>query len=255
MSTSIPPVSTEAAPAGLSEPQRIVNAFLSPSKTFEDIRRNPSWWVPWLLGSIVAVAFFLTVDKKVGFETVVKNQMENAGGFAQRAMERLTPEQREEALQRQAKIQRIGTLYFSWLVSLLFSVVIAAVLMAIFNFVLEADIPFRQALAVLFYGTLPKSLSLVLGIVVLLIGVDPSAYDLSNPVASNLGALLDPNTVGKFLFRFGTFIDLFSIWTVILLGMGFAKLSRKKISTATGITTIAVLQTILALGLASLSAL
>jgi hypothetical protein len=61
--------------------------------------------------------------------------------------------------------------------------------------------------------------------------------------------------VGKFLFRFGTFIDLFSIWTVILLGMGFAKLSRKKISTATGITAVAVLYTILALVGAGLAAL
>lgn len=255
MSTPIPPMPTEATPAGLSEPQRLANAFVAPSKTFEDIRRNSSWWVPWLLGSIIAAAFFFTVDKKIGFETIAKNQMERAGGFAQRAMERLTPEERAQALHRQAVGQRIGSMYFSWLISLLISAVGAAVLMAIFNFVLEANIPFRQALATFFYATLPRSLSLLLGILVLLIGVDASAYDLSNPVASNLGAFLDPATSGKFLFHLAAFIDVFGIWTVILLGMGFAKQSKKKISSATGITAVGILFAILALGFAALASL
>lgn len=255
MSTPIPPMPTETAPVGLSEPQRIVNTFFAPSKTFEDIRRNSSWWFPWLLGSILAAAFFLTVDKKIGFETIARNQMQNASGFAQRAMERLTPEQRSEALHRQAIGTRIGTLYFSWLISLLFGVIGAAVLMAIFNFVLEAGIPFRQALATFFYASLPRSLSLVLGIVVLFIGVDASTYDLSTPVVSNLGAFLDPATSGKFLSRLATYIDVFTIWTIILLGMGFAKQSKKKISTATGITTVAILVAILALGFSALAAL
>ena len=255
MSTAVPPIPIEAAPARLSEPQRIANAFFAPSRTFQDIRHNASWWVPWLLGSIIAAAFFFTVDKKIGFETIAKNQMENAGGFAQRAMERLTPEQRSQALHRQAIGQRVGTLYFSWLVSLLFSMLIAVVLMAVFNFLLEANIPFRQALATVFYANLPRSLSLILGIVVLLIGVDSAAYDLGNPVASNLAAFLDPATFGKFLYRLGTFIDVFSIWTVILLGMGFAKQSKKKISTTTGIMTVAILFMICALGFAGLAAL
>ncbi len=255
MSTPIPPMPTEAAPPGLSEPQRIVNVFFAPSKTFEDIRRSSSWWAPWLLGSILATAFFFTVDKKIGFETVAKNQMENASGFAQRAMERLTPEQRSEALHRQALITRFSTLYLAWLFSLLFSVIIAAVLMAVFNFVLEAGIPYRQALATAFYSFLPRSLLLVLGIVVLFLGVDASAYDLSNPVASNLGVFLNPSSTGKFLFRLGAFIDVFNIWVVILLGIGFARQSKKKISSATGITAVAILYAIWALGASAIAAL
>jgi hypothetical protein len=42
----------EAAP--LSEGARSVNTFIAPSKTFTDLRRNASWWGPWLLISIVS---------------------------------------------------------------------------------------------------------------------------------------------------------------------------------------------------------
>jgi hypothetical protein len=257
MSAAIPPLppETEAAPTGLSEGQRIINTFVSPSRTFEDLRRNASWWVPWLLGSIMSTAFFFVVDKKIGFEAIASNQMANAPAFAQRAMEQLTPEQRSQSIQRQALGTRIGTLYFSWLASLIWAVILAALLMFAFNFMLEAGIPFKNALATVFYGSLPRLIFLGLGIVVLLIGVDPAAFDLENPVATNLGAFLDPATSGKFLYRLSSGLDIFAVWTVILLGMGFAKQSKKKISTGTAVTTIAILYGIYVLGRAGLAAL
>ena len=57
---------------GLSEPQRLVNTFIAPSKTFTDIRRNASWWVPLFLICIFSIAFFVMIDKKVGFEQVAR---------------------------------------------------------------------------------------------------------------------------------------------------------------------------------------
>jgi hypothetical protein len=246
---------TETSP-GLSESQRILNVFFAPSKTFEDIRRNASWWVPWLLGSIISTCFFLTVDKKIGFETVVNNQMAQAPEFVKRAMERVPPEQQRQSMQRQILGQRIGTLYLGWLFYLIFSVVLAALMMFVFNFILEAGIPFKNALATWFYASLPRAvLFALLGIVVLLIGVDPSGFDLGNPIAANLAAFLDPATSSKFLYRLLGGIDIFAIWAVVLLGMGFARQSRKKMSAATGITTVAVLYGIYVLGRAGLAAL
>jgi hypothetical protein len=40
-------------PAPLSEPQRLVDVFIAPSKTFTDLRRNASWWAPFLITAIV----------------------------------------------------------------------------------------------------------------------------------------------------------------------------------------------------------
>ena len=54
----------EPVPA-LSEGQRLLYTFTAPSKTMADLRRNASWWVPWLLVSIVSIAFCYTLDKKI----------------------------------------------------------------------------------------------------------------------------------------------------------------------------------------------
>ncbi|HZW81151.1 MAG TPA: hypothetical protein VFF50_11830 [Candidatus Deferrimicrobiaceae bacterium] len=63
---SEPVLASEAAP--LSEGARIVNTFIAPSKTFGDLRRNASWWGPWLLISIVSLLFVYSMDRQIGFD-------------------------------------------------------------------------------------------------------------------------------------------------------------------------------------------
>src|SRR5262249_17992690 len=84
MSTAVPPMPSPAnGPPGLSEPQRIIDTFIAPSKTFEDIRRNQSWWVPFLLSAIFATCFLATIDKKVGWDNVVKELVSSNATFQQ----------------------------------------------------------------------------------------------------------------------------------------------------------------------------
>ena len=62
-------------PAGLSEGARIVNTFIAPSKTFTDLRRNASWWGPWLLISIFALIFVYSMDRQIGFDQISRNEI------------------------------------------------------------------------------------------------------------------------------------------------------------------------------------
>ena len=59
----------------LTEVERVVDTFVAPSKTFTDIRRNASWWVPWLLMSVFGLAMVFVVDKKLGMDTAYENQL------------------------------------------------------------------------------------------------------------------------------------------------------------------------------------
>ena len=54
MSSVSPAVPVEQPP--LSQVERVVDTFIAPRKTFTDIRRSTSWWVPWVLISIVGLA-------------------------------------------------------------------------------------------------------------------------------------------------------------------------------------------------------
>src|ERR1700694_5949725 len=79
---------------GLSQWQRVSNTFTAPSKTFEDIKRgHRSWWMPFLITSLIGYILFAAVTMKIGMQTVVDNQV-RLDPKAQERMANATPEQR-----------------------------------------------------------------------------------------------------------------------------------------------------------------
>jgi Yip1 domain len=224
MSTS--PVLAPQPP--LSQAARVLNTFVAPNQTFADLGRNQSWWVPWLLMSVVSLAFVWTMGQKVGFEQVTRNEMAKSSRAAEQ-MEKLSPEQRDHAIELQTKMVS----YFSYgspVLSLIGFVIIAAVLLGTFNFGAGAEITFKQSMAVVLYSYLPTVISSLLGIVSLFVGVDPEGFNIRNPVASNAAYFMDP-TQHKFLYGLVSAVDVFALWIVVLLAIGFASVSKLKRST------------------------
>ena len=127
-----------------------------------------------------------------------------------------------------------GFSYASPVLVLVIFLIMAAVLMATFNFGAGAAVPFKRAFAIVSYGSLPGVIHGLLGIVSLLAGVEKEGFNVQNPVASNPAYFMDA-TGSKFAYGMASALDLFSLWTVVLLGMGFACNSKVKRSTAMGI--------------------
>ena len=233
-STPSPPtsaISVDAPQPPLSEAARLINTFVAPGSTFADIRRNQSWWVPWLLISVSAVGFFMVLGQKVGYEQIARNEIQKSSRYEQ--FERLPPEQRQRQMQVSVSITRyIG--YAAPVTTIIIFVIAAAVLMACFNFGAGAEVSFKQALAISFYAALPMVLFYVLGIASLLIGVDPDGFNVRNPVATNPAYFMDP-TQNKFLYGLVSGFDVFAFWSIVLTGIGYASVSKLKRSTAIGI--------------------
>jgi hypothetical protein len=227
------PVAPEPTGPGLSEPQRLVNTFVAPSKTFLDIRRNASWWVPLLLISIFAIGFFVMIDKKVGFDQVARNMLANNKGIQQ-----LDPGQQEKAYSRTAIGLKFGE-YAAPIFILIYVLITAAVLMGTFNFMMDAQVSFSQSMAVVMYGWLPGILSSILAILALAFG-DPEGFRMDNPIGTNPAHFMDPASTPKFLYAMLTSVDVISLWIVVLIGVGFALNAKKKISTGSAIATVAV---------------
>ena len=114
---------------------------------------------------------------------------------------------------------------------LLVFVIIAAVLMGTFNLVAGAAIPFGRALAIVIYGSLPGLIGALLGIISLFAGVDREGFDINNPVATNPAYFMDP-AGNKFLHHIASAFDVFIIWNIVVMGIGFACNSKVKRSTA-----------------------
>jgi hypothetical protein len=242
------PAAPEPAGPGLSEPQRLVNTFIAPSKTFIDIRRNASWWVPFLLVCIFSISFFVMVDKKVGFDQVARTMFANS-----KAIQQLDPAQQEQAYSRTVTGFKIGE-FAAPIFVLIYVLITAAVLMGTFNFMMDAQVSFSQSMSIVMYGWLPGIIGAILSIFALMFG-DPEGFRIDNPIGTNPAHFMDPATTSKFLYSILTSVDVISLWIVVLIGIGFAVNAKRRISTGSAIATVAVWYFIVKLCGAGLAAL
>lgn len=216
----------------LSEGARLINTFVAPSKTFTDIRRNASWWVPWLLISVLSIAFMFVVGQKIGYENLARQTITNSKAADQ--FESLPVDQQNQRIQVTAKFMKFAG-YASPVTLLLITVIIAAILMALFNFGAGAEVPFKQSMAIVLYSWLPSLLSSILAVVSIVVGSANDSFkegfNIQNPVATNPAYFMDP-TKNKFIYGMASSLDVFVIWIIILMGIGFSSVSKVKKGTA-----------------------
>jgi hypothetical protein len=233
METAATAATNQPEPLGIFE--RLTNIFFSPSKTFNDLNRDNSWWPAWLLISVFAFLFMFAVQQKVGFEQITRNEIA-ASAKTQEAMEKLTPEAREQQIQMRVGITK-GISYAFPLTILISGAIIAAVLMGTFNFGLGTEMSFNTVLAVLFYAWVPGILKSILAAVSLFAGADPEGFNIRNPAATNIGFFF-VRADHPVLHSMFSWFDVFAIWYIILLGIGFSCVTKVKRSTATSIIAV-----------------
>jgi hypothetical protein len=239
----------ETSTPGLSQVERVVDTFIAPSKTFTDILRNQSWWLPFLIIAIVGYGFIVTVDKRVGWEAVMENSLKTNQSQADRINNAPADQQASIRATTVAsyKIFSYGFIVFV----LLYWVVATAVLLGTLNFGFGGTAKFGQLFAVFVYAGLPGIIKSVLSIVVLFAGLGSDAFQLQNPVGTNLGYYLSPESP-KWLISLGTSIDVFTIWTVVLLVIGCSIVAKiKRSSAAVAVVGWWLLLTIVSVGFAA----
>src|SRR5271165_1916837 len=137
----------------LSEVERVVDTFVAPRKTFIDIRRSGSWWLPFVLMAISSFALVYVVDRKLGMEKVVENQMALSPKQAAK-LDQLPPDQRASQMQTIVKFNRMIS-YAYPVLALIIAAIMAGVLLGTFNFGFGAELTFNRCLAVTLYSWLP----------------------------------------------------------------------------------------------------
>ncbi len=223
-------VANAEASAPLSQVERVVDSFIAPSKTFNDILRDSSWWLPWLLGVLVTLGFGLAIQQKIGWDKTYNNILLQSSQAQQDRLAQLPADQ-------QAKQKAIGASFVKYIfwgtpvLGLVFAAIASAVLLATLNFGLGGQATFGRMFAVWMYGTLPFVIQGILSIITIFAGLDADSFNLKNPVGTNIGYFL-PLDSPKWLIALGTSIDVLTIWVLILLTIGCAIVGRTKKSTA-----------------------
>ncbi|HUE42764.1 MAG TPA: YIP1 family protein [Candidatus Sulfotelmatobacter sp.] len=219
MATSIPApeASVPVNPIG-----RIIGVFTSPKQTFTSIAEKPSWVAPMLLMMVLAIIVGSLLNSKMNWGDYIRHKAEENPRFAA-----MSDEQKDQALVGQIKFWK-GFSYGVGAVAIPISILIfAAIYMGSFNLFRGAGVRYGQSFAITTHAFLPSAITSILATIILPLktygDVDPE-----NIVATSLKAYL-PETAPKPLLALGGSVELFWIWCLVLVAIGFAAANPRKV--------------------------
>jgi hypothetical protein len=230
---------------------RMAGVLFSPRAAFEEIVRDPGWVAPVILYTLFSLAIVAIFSQRVGWEKFTAQKIAQSPRAAER-MAQLSAEQREQAIERSARISKMIGYALGLVGNLALVVVLAGLLLGAFNLLASAELDYKTSLGVTAHAWMPRAISGALGILILYLK-EPDAIDLENLVASNAGAFLSSESP-RWLVSLASSIDLFSFWTLFLLATGFTVASRKKAGMTKALAILFGLWAVWVLGKVSLAA-
>jgi hypothetical protein len=208
----------------LSQVERVVNTFIEPSKTFKDIKRNRSWWLPFLILVVLGYGFCFAAVQHVGWESLTTNVLRSQPKNAER-LDKGTPAEQAQMLSVTKGIMD-GFMVGSPAVVLIVNALIALLLWGGFAFVLGGTTTYSEMFAVSIFASLPNALNSLIAIVTAFVS-DPQTYNLNVPSPASLAYFLDASAA-PWLISLAKSLDVFSLWGLALAGFGGAIVSRVK---------------------------
>lgn len=197
---------------------RIAGVFFAPGETFASIVRRPDFVVPLLILLIVSLLTGILTAQKVDFKEIAREAVE-----ASPRASRMPPDVLEKQVNMVGGFMKVAA-YGSPFISVLVLLVLAAILFAAFK-IFGGEGEFLQALSITIYAWYPNLIRAIVSVATILSKKSFTIETLKNPVASNIGYFLNPK-LHPIAAAFWGGIDLFTIWTIILLIIGFAAMSR-----------------------------
>lgn len=225
-------------PSPVSSFGRIFGVLFNPKATFQSIVTRPTWVMPLLLFVVVGVLITAIISQRVGWRSVIEKKIAESAS-AQKQMDSLTADQREDAIARQVKYTPYFVYPINVLIPFVGTLVLAGIFLGAFNLIYGAQIGFKTSMSIVAYAWVPGLLSALLGILILFLK-DPSTIDVQNLVASNPGALM-PDDSSKWLVALLSSLDIFSFWIMALMGLGYSAAEPKKLSFGKAFGTILAL--------------
>jgi len=206
-----PPV--PAAPK-INRLSRLAGVVVSPVETFRDIAARPDLAFPLILVFVLTLLTTMVTFPRIDFEPAWREQFEK---------QKMSEERIDSMIGNLKKFQQV--LAIGGTVSgLVFLLVIAGVLLLAFK-VMGGDGTFRSAMSTVAYAWIPQVIAGLLAIPLILRRGTVAPQELPTVLKSNLGFLADPTT-NLTLFSLLSSIDVFMIWTLVLIVLGLSAMSR-----------------------------
>ncbi len=223
----------------------IWGVLLAPEKTFRALAVRPSWLAPLVVLIVTALALSIVVTPKLDMKQVMREAIEESGKDVDEA-------QLDRQVEMADKFKWVGTASQLVLQPAVY-LLTAGIFLVLFR-LMGSEIDFRRSLSVTVHGMMPFVIATLLTIPVVMSRAELSLQDVQSAryLHSNLASFA-PESTGKAMVALLGSIDLFSIWTVILLGIGYRVVGR--VSKAAAFGVVIALWAVLIAGKVSLAAL
>jgi hypothetical protein len=238
---AVPPASPTENTSGIG---RLVGVLFSPDETFASIARRPDWVAPLVLFLVFGIVGAIVFAKKADFVSAARAQMEER---------HMTQDQIDRALKIQTSVFKVFT-YASPVFTVVFFLVAAAILMLAYR-VMGGEGNFLDYFSVFLYAWVPRFLQSCILTALIALRAEPTDVQLiPTLLRSNLAFLVDLKTQ-PVLFSLLSSLDIFTIWSIILMIIGFAHVSRMSKGKSAGImVTLWGFVIVIKLGFAALGA-
>jgi hypothetical protein len=200
----------------------LVNVVMSPSETFEKLEKRPIWLVPLILFvvlSIISTAIFMP---KFDFESAIRDQFARQGQEADEAQ-----------IQTFARIQKPIVYTTAVLGTPFVLLVLALVYMLGFKAFGGLGV-FGQYFSITVFAWVPQALKAIIGTIVVATRETIRVEEAQSLVMSNLGFLADPVEQAP-LFALLASFDVFTLWSIVLMVMGYGLVSKRPKGQSIGI--------------------
>lgn len=214
-------------PPSKSSAQRLAGIFFSPGAAFADVARKPDFIAPLIVSILSTLAVTETMLAKIGMERIVRATIERRSQASS-----LSPEQIEQRVSQGAKIGAIIAHVSGLLGAPIFLLIVAGVGLLILNGMLGSQLKFRTAFSVACYANMVFVLGSLVALAMILFG-DPEHFNPESPRPTNIGFFLNPLETPKPLMSLASSFDLFTLWYLGVLGIGFSEAAGRKVKALT----------------------
>ncbi len=207
---------------------RVIGVLVSPEKTFRSIAERPTWVVTLLLLLLLTAVVGYAVGERIDYEKTVRQQMAERG----QTMSEAQIEQGVKFAEKFGGVFALAPALLSPLIYLLIALVFMVALR-----LAGSEIRFGQSFSAMLHSMMPWVIHglLSLPLILRLEEVDPEEMQRGGVLMSNLAALA-PEGSSKVLVALLASLDLFSIWTLVLLIIGYRVVARVSTASATAVT-------------------
>jgi hypothetical protein len=210
---------------------RLQGAYFSPRETFEEVGRAPRVLVPIIVLLIISFLSAYFIFRGVDIESLLMPRLQSAVDQG-----RMTQEQMEQQLSMLSSFSgyiKIYILFVGAISGIIVSLILAGYA-KLFSAITGAVNGFKALFSVSLYVMIAISIvqSILLILIIQIKGTGSlDLYNMNSILATNLGAILagflGNDALPTFIMKLFESVELFAIWMIILLSIGYAAVSKK----------------------------